>query len=209
MHTFIPFSIGISAAIAGTLLPGILNATTVQIATKEGKKKAYQFMAGALLIIFLQAYLAIFFAKIIDKSPFISNIIQEIGLAIFTGLTIFFLIQNKRNKLKSPHLSKKKSNKFLTGILLALLNVFPVPFYVFVSISAAKFDLFIFQPSHNLALSLGVVLGTFLTFRFYIHLFKNKSIENNFILKNINIIIAVITGSIAVITFCKLVPKII
>ena len=92
MHTFIPFSIGISAAIAGTLLPGILNATTVQIATKEGKKKAYQFMAGALLIIFLQAYLAIFFAKIIDKSPFISNIIQEIGLAIFTGLTIFFFI---------------------------------------------------------------------------------------------------------------------
>lgn len=208
MQNIFPFIIGFVAAVIGTLLPGLLNATTVKIATDEGKKNAQKFMAGCLVIIFLQAYLAIFFAKIIDNSPFISNIIQEIGLAIFTGLTIFFLIKNKKTKLKKVNLDDtKKTNRIIYGILLALLNVFPIPFYVFVSISAAKSGMFEFKPLHNFLLSLGVILGTYSVFNFYIKVFKNKSIENNFILKNINLILAGITGFIAVLTLYKLIPQ--
>lgn len=208
MQIIIPFIIGLIASIIGTLLPGLLNATVVRIAADEGKKNAQSFMAGCLSVVFLQTYLAIFFAKIIDSSELIANIIQEIGFTIFTALTIFFLIKNKRTKLQKVNLKPTKTKKrFYYGMFLALLNVFPIPYYVFISISAAQAELFIFKPFNNLALSLGVILGTFLTFRFYIRIFRNKSVESNLFLKNINLILAGITGFIAIITLYKLIPQ--
>ncbi|UYW01286.1 hypothetical protein K5I29_12680 [Flavobacterium agricola] len=208
MQVIIPFIIGIIAATAGTLLPGLLNATVVGIASDEGKKNAQSFIAGCLSVIFLQTYLAIFFAKIIDGNANISNIIQEVGLGIFIVLTIFFLIKNKKTKLKKVDLkTTKKTNRFYYGMLLALINVFPIPYYVFISITASNSDLFIFKPSNNIALSTGVIVGTYLVFRFYIRIFKNKSVENNLLLKNINLIIAAITGFIALMTLYKLIPN--
>ena len=208
MYNIFPFIIGFVAAVIGTLLPGLLNATTVKIATDEGENNAQKFMAGCLVIIFLQAYLAIFFSKIIDSSPFITNIIQEIGLVIFISLTIFFLLKYKKTKLKKVELENtKKTNRIVYGMLLALLNVFPIPFYVFVSITAAKFQLFEFKPLHNFLLSIGVILGTYSVFNFYIKMFKNKSIENSFFLKNINLILACITGFISLLTIYKLAPQ--
>ena len=206
MQILFPFIIGIIASMTGTLLPGLLNATVVRINAEEGKKNAQYFMAGCLSVIFLQAYLAIFFSKIIDKNTAISNIIQEIGLSIFTILSIFFIVKNKRTKLKKINLKPTKTqNRFYYGLFLAVLNIFPVPYYVFISITAAQADLFIFKPSNNLALSIGVVLGTFLAFKTYIRIFKNRSAENNLFLKNINLILASITGFIALLTLCKLI----
>jgi len=207
MQLIFPYIIGLIAATIGTLLPGLLNATAVGIASDEGKKNAQSFMAGCLTVIFLQAYLAIFFAKIIDGNNVISNIIQEIGLAIFTTLTIFFLVKNKKTKLQKVNLKpSRKKNRFLYGMFLALLNVFPIPYYVFISISAAKADLFIFKASNNIALSTGVITGTYLAFSFYIWIFKNKSVKDNFFLRNINLILATVTGFIALITLYKIMP---
>ncbi|MEG0984692.1 MAG: amino acid permease, partial [Algoriella sp.] len=58
--------IGIFTALLGTSLPGLLNMTVVKIGKSEGYKSAYTFISGVGIVISIQVYLAIFFAKFIN-----------------------------------------------------------------------------------------------------------------------------------------------
>lgn len=199
-----PFLIGLFASIIGTVLPGLLNATIVKIAAKEGRKKAYVFTSGVLLIIFFQTYLAVNFARLIDRSEFVSEIIREIGLVIFSVLTVYFLFFAKKPKKLKLKKEKSAKRRFFYGMFLASINMFPIPYYVFVSISADQYFDFELRNPFTSLISLGVTLGSALVFFMYMNYFKNKSIEDNFILKNINYIIGVITGFISIFTAIRI-----
>lgn len=204
MHYLYPFFIGLFASIVGTLLPGLLNATVVKIAADEGRRNAIVFTSGTLLIIFFQAYLAINFARLIDQSVLISEAIQEIGLVVFTILTIYFLFfAQKPKKIKMEKVPSKKT-RFFYGMFLATINMFPIPYYVFVSITASNYMEIEFRNPYTTIISFGVALGSGFVFLMYMKFFKNKSLDDNFILKNINKIIGVITGIIAVFTIFKI-----
>lgn len=204
MNYFLPFFTGLGAAVFGTLLPGILNATVVKISKKEGMKHAYSFMAGTFVIIALQTYLAVFFAKIIDSSVYINHILREIGLVVFFVLTIYFLLVTpKNNSSKHTTHNSKKSKRFSQGVFLALLNVFPVFYYAFISVSAVNNKWYNINYTNNLLLTIGVLLGTFASFMFYIQMFKNTVVEESFVLKNINKILGCITGIITLINLYK------
>lgn len=199
-----PFLVGFFASIIGTILPGLLNGTIVKIASKEGLKKAYMFTLGALLVIFFQTYLAVYFARLIDRSEVVTEVIREIGLVVFTILTLYFLVfarKPKKRKIKNDKSSKKR---FFYGMFLATINLFPIPYYVFVSITADQYIDFEFKNPFTSLISLGVVCGSALVFMLYVSYFKNKSIEDNFVLKNINYFIGGITGIISVFTAFKI-----
>ena len=207
MNYVLPFLTGLGASVLGTLLPGILNATVVKISKKEGMKNAYSFMLGTFIIIALQTYLAVFFAKIIDRSIFITNIIREIGFVVFFILTIyFFLAKPKKNGDSEIEITLKRK-RFTQGILLALINVFPIFYYVFITITAVNNNFYEINYISNIFLTVGVLLGAFLAFMFYINLFKNADLHDNFILKNINKILGCVTGIITVINLYKLFYK--
>lgn len=204
MLHILPFLTGYIASLIGTLLPGILNATAVKISKEEGIKNAHSFMLGTFVIIALQTYLAVFFARIIDSSEFISNILREIGFVIFTLLTFYFFLTKPTTNINTSKLIKRKKARFTHGIILALLNVFPIFYYVFVSITASKNNWYEIHFLNNVLLTIGVILGTFTAFKSYIKLFKNSSLQDNFILKNINKIIGTITGFIAILNLYKI-----
>ncbi|WP_430614295.1 amino acid permease [Flavobacterium sp. JP2137] len=201
---------GFIAAVIGVSLPGLLNMTAVKIALKEGKESAYSYVLGALFTIFIQTYIAIFFAKLIESSVVISETLQEIGVAIFGALTLYFLFFAKKKEKKEAQgelvdgNSLAIKNRFFYGILLAALNVFPIPYYVFLSITLASYDFPVFYMAHTFLLSIGVVLGSALMLYLYIAFFKNSDREEHFLLKNINYCIGTITGIIALITLYKL-----
>ncbi len=200
------FIFGFVAAVIGVSLPGLLNMTAVKISKNEDKKSAYSYVLGALTVIFIQTYIAIFCAKLIESNPFISNALQEIGFVIFLGLTIYFLIfakKREKKKEQSPEKNTKNQNRFFYGAFLAILNVFPVPYYVFLSITIATYQFPVFENPFTSLFCLGVVLGSALMFYLYITFFK-KSSEDAFILRNINYCIGSITGAIALITLYKL-----
>lgn len=199
-----PFLVGVCASIIGTILPGLLNGTIVKIAANEGRKKAYMFTAGVLLVIFFQTYLAVNFARLIENSKFISEIIQEVGLIIFSILTIYFLFLAKKPKKVEVKKSNSSRKRFFYGMFLASINLFPIPFYVFVSITAGQYINFEFRNPYTSLISLGVVLGSSFVFMLYLNYFKNKSIDDNFVLKNINYFIGSITGVISVFTAFKI-----
>ena len=207
MNYILPFLTGLIASVFGTLLPGILNATVVKISKKEGIKNAYSFMLGTFVIIALQTYLAVFFAKIIDRSVFITNIIREIGFVVFLVLTIYFFVAKPKQNTDEETEIIQKRKRFTQGILLALINVFPIFYYVFITITAVNNNFYSINYISNILLTVGVLIGAFLAFMFYINLFKKAVLQENFVLKNINKILGCVTGIITVINLCKLFYK--
>ena len=207
MNYILPFLTGLIASVFGTLLPGILNATVVKISKKEGMKNAYSFMLGTFIIIALQTYLAVFFAKIIDRSVFITNIIREIGFVVFLVLTIYFFVAKPKQNADEETEMIQKRKRFTQGILLALINVFPIFYYVFITITAVNNNFYSINYISNILLTVGVLIGAFLAFMFYINLFKKAVLQENFVLKNINKILGCVTGIITVINLYKLFYK--
>lgn len=210
MNLAFPFILGFSAAAVGTLLPGLLNMTAAKISMYDGKKRAFWFAFGAALVLFFQALLAVFFARFIDRRTDISDGLQEIGFCLFTLITVYFLWLAKKPKTKNRKETIKlrsRTSGFFMGILLSVLNVFPVPYYVFLSITLASYHYFSFETYFIYTFSFGASLAAFLVFWGYVRLFKNRNPEDSFISKNINYIIGSITGIIALITLLKILNR--
>ena len=82
--------------------------------------------------------------------------------------------------------------------------MFPIPYYAFVSLYLSAFIDDFFTDLIGLAFVLGTTLGTFVVFLGYAYLFRKIKHKVTFFIKNINFIIALITGLIAVFTIYNL-----
>lgn len=206
MNYITPLFFGFISAIIGIIPPGLINMTAAKVNHKEGKRNALWFVLGAILVICFQVFFAILFAKIINRRPDLVTLMREIGFGIFTALTIYFLLTAKKPKGKSKKLkNKSKTKRFFLGMLLSALNFFPIPYYVFISISLASYKLFSFDTTSIAIFVNGVVIGSFLVFYFYISFFNRIESKRDYIMKNMNTIIGSITGLIAIITLINII----
>jgi threonine/homoserine/homoserine lactone efflux protein len=206
MNYITPLFFGFISAIIGIIPPGLINMTAAKVNHKEGKRNALWFVLGAILVICVQVYFAILFAKTINRRPDLVALMREIGFGIFTTLTIYFLLIAKKPKVKSKKLkNKSKTKRFFLGMLLSALNFFPIPYYVFISISLASYKLFSFETTSIFIFVNGVVIGSFLVFYFYISFFNRIESKTDYIMKNMNTIIGSITGLIAIITLVNII----
>ncbi len=179
--------------------------TAVKVNLKEGKRTALWFVFGAVIIIFFQTFLALLFARAIDKSPSLILLLREIGCVIFALLTIYFLFVAKKPKLKGSNIKKySNSSRFFLGMLLSALNFFPIPYYVLLGITFASYQLFVFDFLSILIFVLGVVSGAFVVFYGYVVFFTKIESKADFFIQNMNKIIGTITGLIAVVTFLNI-----
>ena len=202
--------IGIFTALLGTSLPGLLNMTVVKIGKSEGYKSAYTFISGVGIVIAIQVYLAIFFAKFINFNEKVTLLFREIGLFVFIVLTIYFLffaenIDRKKQEKKLENNEVKQKNKFIYGLFLASINIFPIPFYVFLSATLTSYNVIVFGNPNSSIFTLGVVIGSLMMFYLYLRMFNNKSKDNSFVLKNINYVIGGVTSVVSLLTIYQLV----
>lgn len=206
MSYIMPFFFGFISSFIGIIPPGLINMTAAKVNHKEGKRNAICFVFGALIIICVQVFFAILFAKIISSRPDLVTLMREIGFLIFTSLTIYFFWIAKTPKSKPKKLkNKSKTKRFFLGMLLSALNFFPIPYYVFVSISLDSYHLFSFDTPSILEFVIGTILGSFLAFYFYISFFNKIMHERDYIMKNLNTIIGSITGLISILTLLNII----
>lgn len=206
MNYITPLFFGFISAFIGIIPPGLINMTAAKVNHKEGKRNALWFVLGAILVICFQVFFAILFAKVINRRPDLVTLMREIGFGIFTALTIYFLLIAKKPKGKSKKLkNKSKTKRFFLGMLLSALNFFPIPYYVFISISLASYKLFSFDTTSIFIFVNGVIVGSFLVFYFYISFFGRIESKRDYIMKNMNTIIGSITGLIAIITLINII----
>jgi threonine/homoserine/homoserine lactone efflux protein len=206
MTLLLPFFLGFIVAAIGITPPGLINMTAAKVSLKDGRIEAIFFAIGATIIVFFQTLIALLFADFINNNPDIISRLQEIGLFIFIALTIYFFWKAKKPKVpKSEKKIRSKTNRFFLGMLLSALNLFPIPYYVFISITLSTYGYFYFLKSFIYAFVVGVVAGSFLVFYLYILFFKKREAKSSFLMNNGNYIIGSITGVVSIITLLKLI----
>lgn len=206
MRYILPLFFGFISAATGTSLPGLINMTAAKVSIRDGRDRALLFITGAVIIIIFQTLSAILFARFIDSRPDIVVMLREIGFAIFMALSIYFLFLAKKPKVKKEEMKmRSKTNRFFLGMLLSALNFFPVPYYVFVTILLSSYRLFIFERVSISLFLIGVTLGSFIIFYYYISFFKRIETKTDFFFKNMNQIIGTITGTIALIALINII----
>ncbi|WP_306349825.1 LysE family transporter [Flavobacterium sp. '19STA2R22 D10 B1'] len=202
----LPLVLGFITASVGVTPPGLINMTAAKVSLNDGRSRAITFALGAIIVVFIQTYIAILFARFINKRPDIVNLLQEVGLTIFLILTIYFFFIAKETKVKEQDLKERsKMGRFFLGMLLSALNFFPIPYYVFISITLSTYNYFYFEKSFIITFVLGVVLGSFTVFYLYIIFFKKIQAKSSFFMSNMNYMIGSVTGLISVITIIKLI----
>jgi threonine/homoserine/homoserine lactone efflux protein len=190
----------------GVAPPGLINMTAAKVGLTDGRKRALMFVLGATLIVCLQTYISVLFSLYINKNEEVVVLFREIGLGIFIALTVYFLFFAKEPKVKSNEQLelKSKRSRFFMGMLISALNFFPIPYYVFVSITLASYKIFSFQNNSVYSLVLGIVLGSFVVFYCYVLFFEKLKSKTLFLIKNMNKFIGAVTGIAALLTLINI-----
>lgn len=206
MSVFLPFFFGFLSAILGVMPPGIINMTAAKVSLLDGRKRAMMFVLGALIIVFFQTYLSVIFAQYIDKHNEVIVLLREIGFVIFVVLTIYFLKFAKTPTIKEEEAKiKSKRSRFMMGMIISTINFFPIPYYALITITLASYDVFSYETIQNCSLIFGIVVGSFTVFYFYVVFFNKLKSKADYFIKNMNKIIGIITGIIALLTLFNIV----
>ena len=204
MQLLTNFIIGFTAALIGVIPPGLLNMTAAKISMKQGRKIALLFSVGVCVIVCLQTFLALIFARYLDKHPEVVDSLQKVALGIFLCLTVYFFFIAKDTRREAPkEMEHSKTNRFFYGIFLAAINLLPLPYWVYISITFASFGWFSFDQMSLWAAVIASGLGTFAMLFMYIQFFRNKK-KKRTIHFNMNYVIGIITAIISAITFFKI-----
>ena len=201
MTITITFFLGLLVAIVGVTPPGLLNMTAAKISLKDGYSRGITFSIGACVIIVIQTYLGVLFARYLSNHQDVVDILQRVAFILFVLLTIYFLLIAKtEEKPKAEIKVKSKKSRFFQGMLLSALNVFPIPYQAYMSITLASFGWMSFEKTSIFSYVAGATMGSFVIFYIYIFFFdkiKSKTLTSQ---KSMNYLIGTVTGIISIIT---------
>lgn len=162
------FLITYFAALLGVVPPGLVNMTVAKTCVEKGKKNGLYVALGATIVVVIQATLAVLLAKYIFGNQFVQNILLRAGLVIFILLTVYFFIQAKKRSGIEHHSPKANSNSIFKGMLIAALNIFPVPYFVAIAGALNIGTGVSYEWSRIIAFVLAGALGSFTTLYLYV-----------------------------------------
>ena len=180
--------------------------TAAKISLKEGHIRGIVFSIGVCIIVFAQTYLAAIFARYLSMHPEVVGILRSVALVIFVLITVYFLfIAKASTKQQIQPKIKSKHSRFFQGMLMSAINVFPIPYQAYMTITLASVGWLNFEQTSIVSYVAGAGMGTFVMLYVYIFFFdkiKSKSFTSQ---KNMNYIIGGITGIISVLTIIKII----
>lgn len=195
-------------ALIGVIPPGLLNMTAAKISLKEGAGRGVMFSTGVCLVVFIQTYIAAIFSRYLSNRTDIVEILQRVAFVIFVLITVYFLLSASKQKNDVTEVVeediKSKKSRFFYGMLLSGLNVFPIPYQAYMTITLASFGIMDFERLSIITYVTGASMGTFVMLYVYIFFFdkiKDKAFTSQ---KNMNYIIGSVTGLVALITFINI-----
>ena len=154
---------GVFGTIIATFIPGLLNMYSAKISRTQGKKSAFLFATGVSIAIGVLTTIALVFARFLDKNPEVISILQKVALGIFISITIyFFFIAKDVKKAPIKEVSYSKSNLFFKGFVLSIINLLPIPYWVYISITFTSFNLETNSFKNGLSTPLSTDLNRFL-----------------------------------------------
>jgi threonine/homoserine/homoserine lactone efflux protein len=199
------FFLGLFVALIGVIPPGLLNLTAARISLKEGAGRGIMFSTGVSIVVFVQTYIASIFARYLSNRSDIVEILQRVAFVIFVLITIYFLVlASKQKEAKVETEIKSKHGRLLHGMLLSVLNVFPIPYQAYMTITLASFGWMNFERTSIITYVTGASMGTFVALYFYIFFFDKIKHRKFTSQKSMNFSIGIITGIVALVTFINI-----
>ena len=130
MEAFIAFLIAVTFSFIGSLPPGTLNLTVIQLGLEHRINIAWRFALASAIIEYPYAWLAIEFESLIASSPVITENFQ-----LITGLVMLLLGLFSLAVSKTPSKLYQRFNEsgFRRGIILSILNPLALPFWIAVT----------------------------------------------------------------------------
>jgi len=200
MDYILPLIVGFLAAFIGLLAPSMLNMTAARTSIEKGKKAGIQFAAGAASVVFVQAFIAVTFAKYLVAHPEVITKLKTAAIFVLLALSVFFFMQ-ARKKFKAEGKDKKGST-FIIGMGMSSLNMLAVPFYLAMAKVGEGYGMLLEIP-YSLIYVVGAVLGAFSLFSIYAFFAGIIAKKAQFIAKNINYILAVLFVTLAIVSGVK------
>ena len=111
MAILLNFIIAFSAAFIGVIPPGLINMSAAKISMKEGRRNAALFSLGVCFTVMLQTYIALLFARYLEKNPNVIASLEQVALGIFICITVYFLFIAKDTRRSIPENLVRKSKK--------------------------------------------------------------------------------------------------
>ncbi|MEO9571448.1 MAG: LysE family transporter [Polaribacter sp.] len=204
MTVFLLFFFGFIFSFVGSITPSMLNMTALKVSLKKGRNAANKYALGVSLIVFPQVIIAVILTKYISNTPTIFETLEKFGIVIFLFLSYYFYKESRKEKIEVAASSIKKENLFLSGITLSVLNMFAIPFFSGTVITLEAFKLFSFDKIPVIFFTLGSVIGTFYILFLYGKFAKIIQEKTGKLTKDINIVLAILTGFVAIFTLVKL-----
>lgn len=202
------FILGFIIALIGVVPPGLLNMSAAKISLKEGYVRGVMFSIGVCFVVVLQTYVAAIFARYLNNHPEVVKILQRVAFIIFVLISVYFLaIAKKTPKPTIDAVVKSKQSRFFYGIFLSSLNVFPIPYQAYMTLTIATFGWMTFETINIISYVSGAAMGTFVMLYIYIFFFdkiKSKRLTSQ---KSMNYIIGGITGLVALITLINIIKE--
>jgi threonine/homoserine/homoserine lactone efflux protein len=198
------FIFGFITSFLGSLTPSMLNVTAAKISLNKGKNSAIKFAIGVSVIVFIQAYVATLFTRYLRENPAFVQSLQKIALVIFLVLSFYFYKQYKKDKLTTKKPKQGYENTFIVGVLLASLNMFSIPFYCGITTALDVAGWLQFSQLYILTFVIGSTIGTFALLYLYLNYAEKNQVKSKGLSKNLNLILSILTGALAVITFIKI-----
>jgi len=204
MSLILVFFLGLISAFVGLIPPSMLNMTAVKISTTKGRQKAEVYAVGASISVFFQATIALLITKLLKENQYLLIYVKEVAAVIFILLSLYFFRKGFSERKENYTPKQRIKNNFTIGLLLSFLNMFAIPYYCAVGASLDMAGLLDFSKISILIFVSGATLGTFLILFLYIFTAQKVSHKLNLMTKNINFILAALTGILGVITLINL-----
>ena len=104
-------------------------------------------------------------------------------------------------------MTSSKKGRFFQGVFLSAINIFPIPYQAYMTITLASFNWLDFSQISIISYVAGAAMGTFVmlyVYMFFFHRIKDKPITSQ---KSMNYLIGAITGVISIITLINIIKE--
>lgn len=126
MGALTAFLIAFFFSFIGSIPPGTMNLSIIQLGLDDKISVAWRFALAAVIIEYPYAWIAVKFSDLITSSPLLVDNIQLITAIIMMVLGIIDLLPSRRS---SPLIQKFNNSGFRRGIVLSVLNPLALPFW--------------------------------------------------------------------------------
>ncbi len=127
IEALVSFAVAFFFSFIGTIPPGTLNLTIIQMGLGHRERAAWRFAIAASIIEYIYAWLAVEFESIVTSSTAITENFELITAIVMITLGTLSLWSARKSPSQT---SRSAKSGFRRGLLLGILNPMALPFWV-------------------------------------------------------------------------------